>query len=154
LNKIILDKTKILEFQQNKDPYLFVDHASEVIPGVSAKGYKKFLEDEWFFKVHWKNDPNVPGMLQIESLVQMSSLAIVTLPNNKNKILYLVSANDIKFSKKITPGSTLFIETFIKSFKRGLANCEGFGYLDKSLACKAKFTLLLPDLLKSYNLKN
>ena len=154
MNKITLNKDQILEFQQNKDPYLFVDHATEVIPGVSAKGYKKFLDDDWFFKVHWQNDPNVPGMLQIESLVQMSSLSIVTLPNLKNKILYLVSATDLKFSKKITPGNTLFMETFVKSFKRGLANFEGFGYLDKSLACKAKFTLLLPDLLKSYTLKN
>ena len=28
------------------------------------------------FKVHWPNDPNMPGMLQIESLVQMCALAI------------------------------------------------------------------------------
>ena len=37
------------------------------------------------FKVHWKNDPNVPGMLQIESLVQMAALAILSLPGNKGK---------------------------------------------------------------------
>ena len=154
MNKIILDKKKILEFQQNRDPYLFVDFATEIIPGVSAKGYKKFLNNDWFFKVHWPKDPNVPGMLQIESLVQMSSLAIVTLPKLKNKILYLVSATDLKFSKKITPDNTLFMETFVKSFKRGIANFEGFGYLNKSLACKAKFTLILPDLVKSYSLKS
>ena len=73
-----LDKKKILEYQQNKDPYLFVDCATEIIPGKSAKGYKKFNESEWYFKVHWPSDPNVPGMLQIEALVQMSSLTIVT----------------------------------------------------------------------------
>ena len=36
-----------------------------------CNGYKDLKEDEWFFKVHWPNDPNVPGMLQIEALVQM-----------------------------------------------------------------------------------
>ena len=41
----------------------------------------------------------------------------------------------------------------IKSFKRGVANIEGFGYLEKDLACKAKFTLILPDMIKSYTLK-
>jgi 3-hydroxymyristoyl/3-hydroxydecanoyl-(acyl carrier protein) dehydratase len=30
------------------------------------------MNDEWFFKVHWPNDPNMPGMLQIEALVQMA----------------------------------------------------------------------------------
>ena len=70
---MILDKKKILEYQQNEPPYLMIDYAEEVIPGVSSKGYKDLKDDEWFFKVHWKNDPNMPGMLQIESLVQMSA---------------------------------------------------------------------------------
>jgi 3-hydroxyacyl-[acyl-carrier-protein] dehydratase len=52
-----------------------IDYATEIIPGVSAKGYKDFKNDEWFFKVHWPNDPNMPGMLQIEALVQMSALS-------------------------------------------------------------------------------
>ena len=68
MNKMILDKNKILEYQQNEPPYLMIDYAEEVIPGISAKGYKDLKKDEWFFKVHWKNDPNMPGMLQIESL--------------------------------------------------------------------------------------
>ena len=59
----------------------------------------------------------------------MSSLAIVTLPKLKNKILYLVSATDLKFSKKITPDITLFMETFVKSFNRGIAYFVGFGFL-------------------------
>ena len=85
---IILDKKKIKEFQQNRGSYLMIDHASKVIPGKISNGYKELEKDEWFFKVHWPNDPNMPGMLQIEALVQMCSLAIVTLPGNKGKILY------------------------------------------------------------------
>ena len=91
-----LDKKGIYEYQQNREPYLMIDHATEVIPGVSAKGYKDFKNDEWFFKVHWKNDPNVPGMLQIEALVQMCALSLLTMPGNKGKLVYLVSADKIK----------------------------------------------------------
>ena len=86
MKKIVLDKKKIYEYQQNREPYLMIDFASEVIPGVSAKGYKELKSDEWFFKVHWLNDPNMPGMLQIEALVQMSSLAILSLKGNKGKV--------------------------------------------------------------------
>ena len=148
---IVLDKKGIYEYQQNREPYLMIDHASEVIPGVSAKGYKDFKNDEWFFKVHWKNDPNVPGMLQIESLVQMSALSILSLPGNKGKVVYLISADKLKFIKKILPGSRLFIDTKIKSFKRGIAVCEGVGLIDESLACKAEFNLILPEEIKKYN---
>ena len=59
-----LNKKEILEYQQNRPPYLMIDFVDEVIPGKSAKGYKDLTKNEWFFKVHWPNDPNMPGMLQ------------------------------------------------------------------------------------------
>ena len=42
-------------------------------------------------------------MLQVEALVQMASLAILTLPGNKGKVMYLTSASNLKFQKKIIP---------------------------------------------------
>ena len=148
-----LNKEQILEYQQNRPPYLMIDFAEEVVPGKSAKGYKDFKEDEWFFKVHWPTDPNVPGMLQIEALTQMSALSILSLPGNKGKVMYLISANNIKFLKKIIPNKRLYIETKIKSFKRGFAICEGLGLIEKQIACKAEFNLILPEEIKKYNLK-
>lgn len=153
MKKIVLDKKQICEYQQNRDPYLMIDFATEIIPGVSAKGYKDLSEKEWFFKVHWPGDPNMPGMLQIEALVQMSSLAILTLPNNKGKIMYLVSSDKIKFIKKIIPNSRFNLESKIKHFKRGIASCEGHGFVNNELVCKAEFNLILPEEIKQYNLK-
>ena len=151
--KLKLDKNQIYEYQQNREPYLLIDEATEVIPGKSAKGFKILKNNEWFFKVHWPNDPNMPGMLQIESLVQMSALAILTLPNNKGKVMYLASANNLKFVKKILPDTKLDIFTEIKSFKRGIATCKGEGYIKKELACKAEFNLVLPGEIEKYILK-
>ncbi len=148
-----LNLSEIKEYQQNREPYLLIDYATEVIPGKSACGYKDLPEDEWFFKVHWPTDPNMPGMLQIESLVQMCALSILTLPGNKGKVLYLVSANKLQFKKKIIPNSRLELNTKIKSFNRGLALCEGEGFVDKEKACSAEFTLILPDIIKSYDIK-
>jgi len=153
MKPLVLDKQKIYEYQQNREPYLMIDYASEIIPGASAKGYKDFKKDDWIFKVHWKDDPNVPGMLQVEALVQMSALSILSLPGNKGKVVYLVSANHLKFVKKILPNSRLYLETTIKSFKRGVANCEGRGFVNKELACKGEFMLILPDEIKKFNLK-
>ena len=150
-----LNKKDILEFQQNRHPYLMIDEATKVIPGKSARGFKMLgnVEDEWFFKVHWPNDPNMPGMLQIEALIQMSALSILTLPGNKGKIMYLSSANNLKFINKIIPKSKFEIFTKVKSFKRGIAICEGEGKVNNQLACKAEFVLILPELLKKYSIR-
>ena len=148
-----LNKDQIHEYQQNREPYLMIDCVTEVVPGESAKGYKDLNKEEWFFKVLLPKDPNMPGMLQIESLVQMASISILTLPHNKGKIMYLISANNLKFIKKILPGERLNIETRVKSFKRGIASFEGKGFVDKEMVCKADFNLILPEEIKKYTLK-
>lgn len=149
-NYLTLNKSQILEYQKNRPPYLMIDEATEVIPGLSAKGFKYLNENEWFFEVHWEGDPNMPGMLQIEALVQMSALSILTLPGNKGKVMYLVNANNLKFFKKVLPGSKYIIETIIKSYKRGIALCEGKAYVNKELVSKAEFSLALLEELKIY----
>ena len=95
-----------------------IDYVEELEPGKFANGYKDLLKDEWFFKVHWPKDPNMPGMLQIESLVQMSAMSILTLPGNM-KVMYLASATNLKFIK-VVPETRLNIKTKI-SYKKGLA---------------------------------
>ena len=153
MKSISLDKQGIYSYQQNREPYLMIDYATEIIPGKSSAGYKDFKSDEWFFKVHWPSDPNMPGMLQIESLVQMGSLSILTLPGLKGKILYLASANKLKFFKKIVPEDTFYLKTKILSWKRGIANFSGNGYVKNTLVCKADFTLILPEIIASYKKK-
>ena len=148
-----LDKNQILEIQQNKPPYLMIDYVENVLPGKLSEGYKDLKDDEWFFKVHWEGDPNMPGMLQIEALVQMSSIAILSLPGNSGKIMYLTSANKLKFIKKVRPSSRLYLETKVNSYKRGIANFDGRGIVDKELVCEANFTLVLPEEIKKYTLK-
>ncbi len=148
-----LNKKEILEYQQNRHPYLMIDFAEEVIPGKSAKGYKDLNDDEWFFKVHWPTDPNMPGMLQIESLVQMCALSLLTMPGNKGKLVYLISADKLKFQKKIVPKDRLIIQTKINSYNRGIAKCQGKGEVNNKIACSAEFTIILPHVINYYKKK-
>ena len=148
-----LSKKEILEYQQNRSPYLMIDFADEVIPGKFAKGYKDLTEDEWFFKVHWPKDPNMPGMLQIESLVQMCALSLLTMPGNKGKLVYLLSADKVKLIKKVIPNDRLIIETKVNSYNRGIAKCQGTGEVNGKIACSAEFTVVLPHIINYYKKK-
>jgi 3-hydroxyacyl-[acyl-carrier-protein] dehydratase len=149
-SSLSLDRDEIQEYQQNRDPYLLIDYASEVFPGVSSVGYKDLRNDEWFFKVHWPGDPNMPGMLQVEALTQMGALSVLTLPGNKGKLVYLVEVEKAKFVKKIVPGDRLSIETEIASFNRGIGKCFGKGLVEDSLACSAEFRFIMPHIVSKY----
>jgi len=153
MEAIQLNHSEILEYQKNRFPYLMIDMATEVIPGESAKGFKNLTSNDWFFECHFEGDPNMPGMLQVEALVQMSALSVLTLPENKGKVVYLISANNIKLSRKVVVGDCFEIETKLLKWKRGLGSCEGVGKVNGEVACKAEFNIVMPDLIKEYKVK-
>ena len=146
-----LNKDKIHYYQKNRGDFLMIDYVTELEIGNFANGYKDLDENLWFFKIHWPGDPNMPASLQLESLTQLCALSILTMDEHVGKFMYLVSANNLKFKKKITPEFKRFnLETKIISFKRGIANCTGQGFVDNDLACSADFRLILADEIKKF----
>ena len=83
MNKKILnapiDTVGILKTQRNKYPLLFIDKIIKIIPGKEAIGVKNFTYNEWYFPSHFDDEPNVPGFIQIECLVQTFLMTFLTL---------------------------------------------------------------------------
>ena len=127
-----------------------IDHADEVCPGKYANGYKELLENEWFFKVHWPGDPNMPGALQQEALTQMGALSLLTIEGNAGEIVYVLSANNIKYKCKVIPGSKLIIKTEIIKFKAGIADIFAKSFVNDKEACSGEFRLILAKNLRKF----
>ena len=144
-----LNCVELQEYQQNRYPYLMIDHVDEVIPGKSAKGYKNLTMNEWFFPQHFPEAPNMPGALQLEALAQMLTIAITTLPGNKGKTTRFISTS-LKFRKEIVPGDKLVIETKVNFWSRGVVKGVGTGYTKGTIACEAEMTITIPDILEQY----
>ena len=148
-----LDNKDILTYQRNRFPYLMIDVAQEVIPGKSVKGYKNLTANDWFFKCHFPGDPNMPGLLQVEAIVQLSALAILTLSGNKGKVMYLSKVSNSKFKKKVIIGDRLDMYSEVISYKRGIAKFQGKATVDNVKACEVDFELVLPDEVDQFKIK-
>ena len=96
----------------------------------------------------------MPGMLQIESTVQMAALIILTLPNNKGKIMYISKLKRAIFKKKVLIGDKFVIITNLKYFKRGIASFVSKAFVRDSKVSEAEFDLVLPEELNKYKLKS
>tara|TARA_X000000950_G_C13907294_1_gene657465 strand:- start:199 stop:636 length:438 start_codon:yes stop_codon:yes gene_type:complete len=142
-----LHREKILFYQKNRDPFLMIDFVTDYQPGIFCNGYKLLKEDEWFFKVHWPQDPNMPGALQIEALTQMGALNILTLDGNAGKLVYVVAADKVKYKKKIVPKDKLIIQTNLISWKRNIGILKAESFVNDQPACSGTFTLVLEDFL-------
>lgn len=153
ISKLEFDLIGIKKCQRNRYPLLFVDKVTDVIPGVSAHGIKNFSYNEWFFPAHFDDDPNVPGFIQIECLVQTFIMTFLCKEEYKGKKTSFVSIKEVKFKKKIIPGDRLEIEAVLDSFKRGIAKGRAESFVDGEPACSAEFVVAIPDVLNEFSPK-
>lgn len=145
-----LDSYAIQQYQQNRYPCFFLDYVEEAIPGKSAKGYKNFTFNEWYFPAHFPDEPNVPGFIQVEALTQLFLMTFLTLPGNKGKKTGFVSIENAKFKKKIVPGNRLDMHAEIKSYRRGLARGTVVGYINGEVGCSIELVIAIPDILNKF----
>ena len=116
----------IESYFKNRYPLLMIDVVEEVEPGKYAKGYKNFSNNEWFFPAHFADNPNVPGTILLESMLDMMCMAILTLPECKGKETADIRINNLLFRNKVVPGQRIDIVANILKWRRGIAsgNCE------------------------------
>jgi 3-hydroxyacyl-[acyl-carrier-protein] dehydratase len=87
--------------QRNRYPLLFVDNVYDVEPGVKATGLKCFTYNEWFFPAHFDDEPNVPGFIQVETLVQTFIMTILRLEGLQGKKTNFLKINNVNFKRNV-----------------------------------------------------
>ena len=147
-----LNCVELQGYLQSRYPFLMIDHVDEVIPGKSAKGYKNLTLNEWFFTIHFPDNPIMPRTIQLESLEEMLIITVKTLAGNKGKTTRFLSASSI-FRKDVFPGEKLVIETEVVSWKRGILKGNGIAYTNNTIACEAEMLIAFPDILDEFSPK-
>ena len=68
MNSFSLNCIELQEYQPNRYPFLMIDHVDEVIPGVSAKGYKNLPPQRVVFPNTFPRSAKYAGcLLQLEA---------------------------------------------------------------------------------------
>ena len=147
------DINYIRSSQQNRYPLLFIDKIIEIKPGKYVKAIKNFTYNEWFFPAHFDDEPNVPGFIQLEALVQTFIMTFLSIKKYRNMKTNFLDANNTKFRRKIIPGEKLEINAVLDDFKRGLAKGYAEGYVDEEFACSSEFIITIPDILNKFTPK-
>jgi len=138
-----LSNKEIIEYLEITPPFLMIDIAEEVLPGKRSHAVKELKKDEWFFKCHLEKEKLMPGVLQIEAMLQTLVLTIYTMDGHKGKLAFVTDIKT-KLISKVAPGSKLDIYADLISYKRGISKGIVEGKVDNSQVCHGEFTLLSP----------
>ena len=145
-----LDINKIISYQRNRYPLLFIDKIINLKPGKSLTAIKNFSYNEWFFPAHFEGEPNVPGFILVESMVQSFIMTFLCQKKYSGSKTNFFNLNNAKFRRKILPGDTLKIKSVLDSINRGIATGKSEGFVNNEFACSAEFTVTIPDIFNKF----
>lgn len=116
----MLDSAQIQEIIPHRYPFLFIDRILELEAGVRAVGLKNVTINEPFFAGHFPGYPVMPGVLIVEALAQVGTVAMLSLEVNRGKLGFFAGIDEFRFRGQVVPGDTLILEVTINRFKSGI----------------------------------
>ncbi|MDD6395823.1 MAG: 3-hydroxyacyl-ACP dehydratase FabZ [Acutalibacteraceae bacterium] len=105
-----LNSNEIQEILPHRYPFQLVDRITEGEPGKYAKGIKCVSVNEMQFCGHFPQKHVMPGVLIIEALAQVGAVAILSMPENKGKIVFFGGIKNARFRQQVVPGDVLELE--------------------------------------------
>lgn len=148
-----LDINFIRKIQKNSYPYLFVDRVTSIDPGKHVIATKAFTYNEFYFPGHFDDEPNVPGFIQVECLVQTFLMTFQSMQEYSGLQASDSDFRNVRFQRKIVPGEVLVIEATLQSFNRGVATGFASSSVEGQAACSAEFVVVLPEILNRFTPK-
>ncbi len=137
---------EIMKCLPHRYPMLLVDRIVELEPGKRVVGIKNVSINEPFFNGHFPGEPVMPGVLQIEAMAQVGGVLMLRGDENaKDKIIYFMSVNNVKWRKPVIPGDQLRMELTVLSKKGNITKMLGKATVDDKVVCEGELMAMIAD---------
>ncbi len=126
-------------------PFLMLDRAVEIEPGVRIVGLKNLTGNEWFYQGHFPKRAITPGAMICEAIAQTGIVFFHLSQPTLQDVTFLMGALKIRFLKPAWPGDQLRIEvTPVRLLSRaGILNASVS--VGKEVIAKGEFALAAKD---------
>ena len=141
-----LSAQEIQELLPHRYPFLMVDRIVELEPGARAVGLKNVSINEPFFQGHFPGYPIMPGVLIVEALAQVGSVALLSLEANRGKVGYFAGIDSFRFRRPVRPGDALVMEVSLERMRGVVGKAKAEAKVDGKTVAAGELTFALGDL--------
>ena len=140
-----LGSREIQEIIPHRWPFLLVDKIIEHQPGVGAVGIKNVSGGEIVFQGHFPGFPIFPGVLIVEALAQVGAVAILSLDENKGKIVLFGGVDGFRFRSPVFPGDTLRLEVQLTKRRGPIGKGSAKATVEGKVVADGELTFAITD---------
>ncbi len=127
----------------HRQPFLFVDRI-EKAGEQEIIAYRRFTDQDFFFRGHFPAYPVVPGVILIETMAQCGGAGVRQMGRlGGDALFFLASVDKVKFRRQVRPGDEVRI--VIKNLRLGPKTIKqaGQAFVGQELAAEAEWLCLV-----------
>ena len=129
----------------HREPFLFVDEVTELVPGRLAKGRWHLRGDEPFFAGHFPGQPTLPGVLMCEAIAQLGAVALLSDERYAGRLPLFGGLDKARFRRRATPGDTLELEVEMTRLSGRAGRGEGRALVDGRVAAECELMFIIAN---------
>lgn len=140
-----MDIEMIMKILPHRWPFLFVDRITYMEEGKFVVGIKNVTLNDYFFQGHFPSKPVMPGVLIIEAMAQVGGVMMLSIKENRGKLAFFLTADNIKFRKTVVPGDQLVFEVTAGRIKSKTGQVHGVALVDGKVVAEADLMFALSE---------
>ena len=112
----MLDRTEIKAILPHREPFLFVDSISSIVPGERIEGEFR-VKDTELFLAREGEARYFPATLLAEAMAQIGAILVLYPEENRGRTIYFRSIEETEFHRRVEVGSLIRVAARIQKLR-------------------------------------
>ena len=138
-----LDNAAIERILPHRYPFLLVDRITEFEVDKRIVGIKNVSLNERYLAHRPGERPALPPTILTEAVAQVGAILILAKPENREKLIYIVGIERVRYRRPAHPGDVLNIEARVKRLRSRMGQLHGVAMVDGKLVLEGRMTFAL-----------
>jgi 3-hydroxyacyl-[acyl-carrier-protein] dehydratase len=138
-----LDYAAIEKILPHRYPFLLVDRITEIEFDKRIVGIKNISSNERYLNQSSDGRPVLPPTILTEAIAQVGAIMILAKPENRDKLIYLVGIEKVRFRKTVHPGDVVEIEVTVRRLRSRMGILDGVARVNGKIVVEGTMTCAL-----------